>query len=141
MMHASLLAGFAFSNAGLGAVHSLSHALGALLDLPLGLCNALLLPQVAAYNQSACPEKYERIRLALLKGFSRRGVALPGDTLQELLLYLRKEVLPEKGLQDYGMQKSMIPELARKAYRDPCLAMNPRKPLINDLESLYEKVL
>jgi alcohol dehydrogenase class IV len=57
MSTASLLAGFAFSNASLGLVHAMAHALGGRFDLPHGLCNALLLPYVLEYNVDACKEE------------------------------------------------------------------------------------
>ncbi|MEN6351531.1 MAG: iron-containing alcohol dehydrogenase, partial [Syntrophomonas sp.] len=46
MMRGSMLAGLAFSNAILGAVHAMAHSLGGLLDLPHGECNAILLRHV-----------------------------------------------------------------------------------------------
>ena len=61
MMQASLLAGLAFSNASLGAVHAMAHSLGGLLDLPHGLCNAILLPHVVAYNYEAAPIAFGRL--------------------------------------------------------------------------------
>lgn len=49
-MMASLLAGLAFSNTSLGVVHAMAHSLGGWLDLPHGLCNAILLDPAVAYN-------------------------------------------------------------------------------------------
>ncbi len=58
VMLSGLHAGLAFSNASLGLVHSMAHPLGGLLDLPHGLCNALLLEHVVQYNYDAAPDKY-----------------------------------------------------------------------------------
>ena len=44
------IAGMGFSNVGLGIVHSMAHALGAVYDTPHGVGNAILLPTVMAYN-------------------------------------------------------------------------------------------
>ena len=44
------IAGMGFSNVGLGIVHSMAHALGAVYDTPHGVANAILLPTVMEYN-------------------------------------------------------------------------------------------
>ncbi len=46
MAYASLLAGMAFNNAGLGYVHAMAHQLGGFYDMPHGVANAVLLPHV-----------------------------------------------------------------------------------------------
>jgi len=58
MMLGSLEAGLAFSNASLGAVHAMSHSLGGLLDLPHGLCNAMLLDGVVDFNDGRAEQRY-----------------------------------------------------------------------------------
>ena len=52
------IAGMGFSNVGLGIVHSMAHALGAVYDTPHGVANAILLPTVMEYNADATGEKY-----------------------------------------------------------------------------------
>ena len=54
-----------FSNVGLGIVHSMAHALGAVYDTPHGVANAILLPAVMAYNADATGEKYRAIAKAM----------------------------------------------------------------------------
>ncbi len=142
MMLASTFAGFAFSNAGLGAVHALSHALGGTLDLPHGLCNALLLAVVAEYNEGAAAARYAEMRAALAEGYALRGIAVPAEeSLGAMLVRLRGEVELADGLGAYGVRDRHIRDLARKAYRDACLATNPRPPTLDDLERLYAAAL
>ncbi|MDD3317380.1 MAG: iron-containing alcohol dehydrogenase [Methanosarcina sp.] len=62
MAHAEYLAGIAFNNASLGYVHSMAHQLGGFYDLPHGVCNAILLPYVEAYNKQVVPERFADIR-------------------------------------------------------------------------------
>lgn len=50
MAYAENVAGMAFSNAGLGMVHAMAHALGGRYNLPHGVCNAVLLPYVLAFD-------------------------------------------------------------------------------------------
>ena len=55
------IAGMGFSNVGLGIVHSMAHALGAVYDTPHGVANAILLPTVMEYNADATGDKYKYI--------------------------------------------------------------------------------
>ena len=59
------IAGMGFSNVGLGIVHSMAHALGAVYDTPHGVANAILLPTVMAYNADATGTKYKDIAIAM----------------------------------------------------------------------------
>ena len=59
------IAGMGFSNVGLGIVHSMAHALGAVYDTPHGVANAILLPTVMRYNAEATGEKYRDIAKAM----------------------------------------------------------------------------
>ena len=54
---------------------------------------------------------------------------------------LRESLGDTQNLSELGVSKQDIPELAKKAKRDPCLATNPRKPTVEDLERMYEQVL
>ena len=60
LLEASYLAGVAMNNAGLGAVHAISHAIGGRYDLPHGHTNALLLPAVVRRNGERSPRARER---------------------------------------------------------------------------------
>ena len=57
----------AFSNAGLGMVHAMAHALGGQYNLPHGVCNAVLLPYVLAFHTRCpvCRERLERVAQAM----------------------------------------------------------------------------
>lgn len=141
MMLASLLAGLAFSNASLGLVHAMAHSLGGLLDLPHGVCNALLLEYVVEFNHARAPERYA----ALAKAFGVDVEDLPTDKQKErfieALFALRKAVGLGHGLGQLGVKKENIPALARYASNDPCVATNPVKPEVQDIERIYERAL
>jgi alcohol dehydrogenase len=133
-MLGSLLAGLAFSNASLGAVHAMAHSLGGYSDLPHGECNALLLEHVIEYNYDACPERYAAIGAALdvPPNEGKQGVIAAIRTLREAMGVNAR-------LSDLGVSKADLHELAKKAIRDPCLATNPKKPSIADIEHIYEQ--
>lgn len=140
-MLGSLLAGLAFSNASLGAVHAMAHSLGGFSDLPHGECNALLLEYVIDFNWDACPQRYELIGSAM--GAEINGATGPERKRKILGAFssFRESLGITESLADLGVNRSDIPELAKKAIRDPCLATNPRPVKREDIERLYEKAL
>ena len=142
MMLGSLYAGLAFSNASLGLVHCMAHALGGVLDLPHGLCNAMLLEHVAEYNFSAAPVKYRHIA-ELLAGKSLTGEsdASVSEILRESLSLFRTGINVEGTLKVPGADSSVIQDLVGKALNDACIVTNPRKPSEGDIVSLYGKIL
>jgi alcohol dehydrogenase class IV len=140
-MLGSLLAGLAFSNTSLGAVHAMAHSLGGFSDLPHGECNAVLLEHVVAYNYSACPRRYNEIAGAM-------GVDLSGledmDRKVKIIAAMksfREGLGMTETLGDLGVTRGDIPDLAKNAMRDPCMATNPRQPTVKDIEQIYEAAL
>ena len=136
MMLASMEAGFAFSNAILGAVHAMAHSLGGLLDLPHGECNAILLPHVVNFNYDAEPERYDQLGVLL---------GVPADTapecrraaLLEAIRTMQHVVGMDHGLSSVGVKAGDIPQLARKAREDPCILTNPKACTEEDLEGIF----
>ena len=90
MQVGSFLAGVAFSHSMVGMVHGISHALGGVYHIPHGLANALILPEVMAYNLEAQLDRYADIALAM-------GISFPQviDQGQSLLSSNRLD-LPSK---------------------------------------------
>ena len=141
MMLASLQAGLAFSNASLGAVHAMAHSLGALLDAPHGECNAILLPYVIEFNFSAVPERYREIGRAMGLNVDDIGLADVVAALTDKLNRLSGEAGIPCTLGRLGIDRRVIPELARTAMNDPCIYTNPRQPQRQDIEAIYERAL
>jgi alcohol dehydrogenase len=71
MMYASTIAGCAFGNTDVGAVHCISEAIGGLYDTPHGVANSLFLPWVFAFNKEADPIRHADVAEAL--GIPRAG--------------------------------------------------------------------
>ena len=141
MMKASLLAGLAFSNAGLGAVHAMAHALGGNLDFPHGACNALLLRAVVEFNFSAAAAKYIQLGEAIGLHLSTLPLDEAKTVLLSKLAALEKEVQWRETLYDFGLVAEHIPGLATLAAADPCLSTNPRAATIEDIETIYARAL
>ena len=141
IMHGSLQAGLAFSNAILGAAHAMAHSLGGERDVPHGECNAILLDHVIEFNLSASPERFEQIATAMgldLRGmdFSARKKALLGKVRE-----IKKAAGLSMGLTDLGINRNDVATLSKKALKDPCLITNPRRANQRDLEVIYEESL
>ena len=118
MMMAALQGGLTFQK-GLGAIHALSHPLGAVKHVSLhhGTLNAILLPHVLEKNASACSQKYARIRQCL--GLSEEA------SLPEFFATLNADLgLPAK-LSDEGVLETDLEPVAAAAILDHSAASNP----------------
>jgi alcohol dehydrogenase class IV len=141
VMLGSMKAGLAFSNAILGAVHAMSHSLGGYLDLPHGLCNAMLLEHVIDFNYRETPDKFKVIADTL--GVDVRGMNSSEirKRLMQRVIGLKQEVGLTESLGAFGVHVSDIPSLSQNAIKDPCILTNPRKSSRRDVEVLYEEAL
>jgi alcohol dehydrogenase class IV len=141
MMLASLQAGLAFSNASLGAVHSMAHSLGGYSDLPHGECNALLLPHVIDYNFSRVPERFRKIADALAIPSAGLADAELRAALIAGVIDLRRQCGIDGTLASRGVNISDVGILSGKAIKDPCNATNPRPPTKEDLAAVFREAL
>ena len=141
IMLASMQAGLAFSNAILGAVHAMSHSLGGFLDLPHGLCNALLLEHVVAYNFRSAEDRFRRVAEAM--DIDTRGMGKPEiqKRLMNRIVQLKRKVGLQDSLANLGVSVSDIPYLSGFALQDPCILTNPRKSSLRDVQVVYEEAL
>ncbi|PWR74492.1 alcohol dehydrogenase-like regulatory protein ErcA [Methanospirillum lacunae] len=140
-MLASMHAGLAFSNASLGAVHAMAHSLGGFLDLPHGMCNAMLLPAVIRFNYQGAQERYDTI--AKVMGIDMTGSSgeARGKLLISTLLNFYHVIGFSSNLSEAGVKKSHLMDLADKAMTDACMVTNPRQIEREDLLSIYESAL
>lgn len=132
MHDASFMAGLAFNNAWLGIVHSLSHQVGALYGIPHGCANAIFLPNVIRYNESAT-NKYPALAKVIGEETAEGlAVAIEG---------LRKEVNNIGSLKEFGITKEdwikNLDYIAGNALIDPCTGFNPRVPSLEELKAIY----
>ncbi len=147
--NASCMAGIAFNNAGLGIVHSLSHAIGSRFHLPHGRCNALLIEKVIAYNaqltgtaETKAAEKYAQLAkmLELPARTVREGVVSYLDAISQLKTQLGVESgLSQLGLKEKDYQVA-VPEMAKAALADRCTPTNPVSPTTAHLEAIYQMI-
>lgn len=130
MMSASMQGALAFQK-GLGAVHSLSHALGGLPVRPHhGTLNAVLLPEVVRFNEPAVPEKVA----AVAQVFGARD----GAGLAEAIRRLNDRIGLPPGLAAMGIGPETFDAVIDHALQDHCHATNPRTPTREDYRRLLE---
>lgn len=139
MAVAQYIAGMAFSNVGLGAVHGMAHPLGAIFDIPHGVANALLLPIVMEFNKPAAVEKYGEIAKAM--GVYRQGMTAEeaADAAVEAVRELSIKVGIPQHLAELGIKEEDLPRLATAAMADVCTPGNPRDVTYEDILALYRK--
>ncbi len=139
MALAQYVAGMAFSNVGLGCVHSMAHPLGARFDIAHGVANALLLPIVMEYNLPAAKKKYGMIAKAMgveIGGMSEDEAAKAAvEAVRKLSLDLG---IPQH-LRDIGIPERALSMLSEDAYADVCTGGNPREVSPAVLLELYRK--
>ncbi|MGD0524742.1 MAG: iron-containing alcohol dehydrogenase [Polyangiaceae bacterium] len=131
MMKAAMMGAVAFQK-GLGACHSLAHPLSSEKGLHHGLANALCLPAVVDFNESAVPGRLDRIR-----GILDARATTCGDALRAL----RKRLGLPEGLRAEGVSEADVPKLADKAFEDACHRGNPKPVTRDDLAALYRASL
>ena len=135
------IAGMGFSNVGLGIVHSMAHALGAVYDTPHGVANAILLPTVMRYNAEATGEKYRDIAKAMgVDGVDKMTLDEARKAACDAVAQLSKDVgIPEnlKGI----VKEEDIDFLAQSAMDDACRPGNPKDPTKEDIIALYKSLL
>ncbi|GAC1555568.1 MAG: iron-containing alcohol dehydrogenase [Myxococcales bacterium] len=134
MLLGSAFGAIAFQK-GLGACHSLAHALSPVAGTHHGLANSLMLPSVVDFNRAAAEER--------LAGAAVAMGADPRMNAQERAHQLVARIddlrvacgLPRK-LSQAGVKREMIPQLVEKAVADACHQSNPRPCAADDFERL-----
>jgi hypothetical protein len=118
MLAAATMGAVAFRQ-GLGAVHGISHAIGAMLDTHHGLTNAVVLPYVFAFNAPAIEEKSRRLAAYLdLPDVSTRG-------LLDWMLGLRRGLAIPPTLAGVGVTEGHVEDLIPRALADGNMLTNP----------------
>jgi alcohol dehydrogenase class IV len=118
MMAAALMGATAFQK-GLGAIHALSHPVGALHDTHHGLTNAVFMPYVLVFNRPAIEEQIARLAAYL-------GLRPSFASFLEWVLELRADAGVPATLADLGVDGAHLDVMARMAPADPSAAGNPR---------------
>lgn len=135
MLTGALLAGQAFANAPVGAVHALAYPLGGVFHIPHGLSNSLMLPPVLRYNAEAAEPLYAELA-------SHLGLHASTDGLVEEMERIADVVGIETRLSQLGISHNDLPRLAEEAMDvKRLLVNNPREMTLDAALACYEAVL
>ena len=137
MLLGSAFGAIAFQK-GLGAAHSVAHALSPVAGTHHGLANSLVLPNVIDFNRSAAEERLADCAVAL-----GADVRINAQERAHLLVKLVDDLrvacgLPRK-LSQAGVRRDMIPLLVEKAMADACHKSNPRTCTEVDFERIINE--
>jgi len=134
MMAAATLGATAFQK-GLGAIHSLSHTVGALYDKHHGLLNAVFMPYVLLFNRSEIGDKMTHLSRFL-------DLPKPGfDGVLDWVMALRKEIGIPHTLAELNVDDSKLDKMVADAVADPTAPTNPRHLDADSARKLYRQAL
>ena len=133
MMSAAAMGATAFQK-GLGAIHALSHPLGALYDTHHGLTNAVFMPYVLVYNREAVTPKIERLAAYL-------GLEPRFEAFLDWVLALRAELGVPHTLEGLKVWSERFDLMAGMAPDDPTAGGNPVPITRESARRLYENAL
>jgi alcohol dehydrogenase class IV len=133
MMSAAAMGAVAFQK-GLGAIHSLSHPVGALYNTHHGTTNAVVMPMVLRFNRTAIEDRIERAAAYL-------GIAGGFDGFMDRILALRSELSIPESLGVMGVEASRLDEMTAMAMEDPSCGGNPVEMTPENTRQLYEDCL
>ena len=135
MLQGSMLAGMAFANAPVGAVHALAYPLGGQFHLPHGLANALMLLPVLEFNLSEADGQYRELSEAVRAGERTWHRTASGRAFVDAMATIVGELGLERTLGDVGIIEADLPSLATDA-------MNVQRLLVNNPRDIsYEQAL
>ncbi len=140
LMMGSTIAGFAFGNSDVTAVHCISESIGALCDVPHGVANSIFLPEVLAYNMPACMEKMADLA-------KKTGIG-PAETSDEALaLSFISEIrslskrLGIPSFRDLNIPMDQMDTIARMSFANNSNPSNPRDLDESDYRIILENAL
>ncbi len=142
MLEGSLLAGMAFANAGVTAVHAFAYPIGAEFHIPHGVANSVMLAPVMEFNMLGNLAKFACMAQVFgedTRGLSQRDAA---KAAVKALKTLAEDLRIPSHLSDFGIKKEHIPSLAEGVMKvTRLLANNPRELTLEDAKEIYLRVL
>ena len=130
MMSAAAMGAVAFQK-GLGAIHSLSHPVGAIYGTHHGTTNAVVMPMVLRFNRAAIAGRIDRAAAYL-------GISGGFDGFYATVMDLRATLNIPANLTAMGVEAARLDDLAAMALEDPCCGGNPVAMTLENTRALYD---
>ncbi|CEK38528.1 L-threonine dehydrogenase [Paraclostridium sordellii] len=141
MAYAEYLAGMAFNSASLGYVHAIAHQLGGFYNLPHGVCNAILLPEVQEFNSRVSSNKLKDIAKFMGVDTSNMSDEEGAKSCINAIRKLSSDVGIPSGLKELGVKVEDFDTLADNALKDACGLTNPIKATHQDVKDILSKAM
>lgn len=130
MMSAAMMGAVAFQK-GLGAIHSLSHPVGAVYNTHHGTTNAVVMPMVLDFNRPA-------IEVVIGRAADYLGIARGFDGFRARIMDLRSQLAIPASLSAMGVEAARLDELTDMALEDPSCGGNPVEMTRENTRALFE---
>ncbi|MBR2657102.1 MAG: iron-containing alcohol dehydrogenase [Loktanella sp.] len=130
MMSAAAMGAVAFQK-GLGAIHSLSHPIGAVYNTHHGTTNAVVMPMVLDFNRAVIEDRIDRAAAYL-------GIAGGFDGFYARVMELRSSLSIPANLSALGVEASRLDELTEMALLDPSCGGNPVEMTRENTRALFD---
>ena len=141
MLYGATLAGQAFANAPVGAVHALAYPLGGRFHIPHGLSNSLVLPAVLRFNLAHARKEYAELATAMVPDIASQPEAERALQLIELMQNLIAQVELPTRLGELNIPQDSLATLAEDSMLQQRLLMNnPRELGYEDALSIYQSI-
>jgi alcohol dehydrogenase class IV len=142
MLLGSMLAGMAFANAPVAAVHALAYPVGALFHVPHGLSNALVLMGVLRFNLPAAETLYAELAPIVDPDAANLSVEEAARRFVDRLAAICRDCKVPGSLAEVGIREADLPRLAEDAMRQTRLLVNnPREVTYEDAYAIYSDAL
>lgn len=142
MLEGSLLAGMAFANAGVTAVHAFAYPIGAEFHIPHGIANTLMLPHVIRFNLLGNLPKFAQIAKAFSLSIEGLDELRAAEMSVEAIERLAEDLRVPRHLAEFGVTEVDIPRLAEGVMKvTRLLANNPRIMTLEDAKEIYKRAL
>jgi alcohol dehydrogenase class IV len=139
MALAATMAGLAFSNVGVAAVHAMEYPVGGAVHCSHGRGNGLLLPWVMRFNLPARLHEFRKIAQLLGEDVAGLGELQAAERAVAAVDKLRADIGIPARLRDIGVKQEQLRGFAQRAASiQRILRVNPRSVTVEDLEGIYE---
>lgn len=141
MLMASLIAAMAFNSTRLGLAHALALPLGAHFHIPHGTVNAILLPEVMAFNVIGNIPKFAEIAGVFGERTEQLSLREAAERSAAAVRQLKHDVGISATLSDYGVEEQHLDLIVEEAMQSGNVPVNPRKPTAEDLKNICRAVM
>jgi alcohol dehydrogenase class IV len=138
MLLGSMLAGMAFANAPVAAVHALAYPIGAIFHVPHGLSNALVLPHVLEFNLPAAEALYAELAEIVKPGLRVTSQRDRARAFIDEMISIGQDCAVPASLSAVGIGQDDLKKLAEDAMKQTRLLVNnPRSLTFEDAYAIY----